>query len=153
MTVHTDYSFGDIRYICPDVGYQSAVLLGYCIAGCIRDIQSCCPGVDDRFEYLIEKLAVGSAGIFGVKLDVVGIFERAFDSLYRHLDDIGFLLAHRPAVLSTAELALNMDVRDTDAGMDSAAFGLGDGLAADIDILGPGAGQAADSDRPDFLAY
>ena len=57
-----------------------------------------------------------------------------FNSRYRHLDCLGLFLAQRLAVFVIAELSGDMDIRNAQTRMNAAAFGLGQRLAAHVDI-------------------
>ena len=130
----TDRRLVDIRNLLANAGDQLPKFIRNRIAGRIRNIQYRCPSVDHRFEYLVQIRWFGPAGVFGIKLYIVGVLPSVFNRRDRHLDCLGFFFAQRLAVFFIGELSGDIDILNTQSRMDPAAFGFGQRFAAGINI-------------------
>ena len=114
---------------------EVAELVGHAVAHRIGDVDRARPGLDHRLQDPAEKIGLGTAGVFRGELNVIGVASRPFDGMHR-------LLHH--LVRGHAQLALHVDGRGGDKGVNTRRLGPGEGLAGDVNILVQGPGQAAD---------
>ena len=71
----------------------------------------------------------------GVGFNIVGVRASALDRIHRHPHHLGLLFAQRLSVLFVPKLAEDVNIGNTDAGVDSRLLGFGQRLAASFDIF------------------
>ena len=138
----------DVRHLLADAADQAAVLLRHGVAGGVGNVDHGGAGIDHRLEHLEQVGGIGASGVFGVELHVVGELARQLDRVDRHLQDLHFLLGEGLAVPVVPELAHDVDVGGADSGMDARPLGLGQRLAARLDVDRHRARQRADRRAP-----
>jgi hypothetical protein len=124
-----------VRYALDQGTDQLAELVRQVVADRVRDVHRGGARVDHRLDHPAEKVDLGTTGILGRELDIVGKAAGAFHCVHGLLDDLPGL---------HAQLHLHVDGRCRDEGVD-ARGGCGfQGLAGPVDIPVECARQAAD---------
>ena len=138
MAVHADRRFLDVGHVGANRPDQIAELLGDGVASGVGDVDDGRAGVNRRLEHFEQVGRVGTAGVFGVELHVVGVAAGALDRVDGHLHHADLLFAQSLAVALVPELAHDVNVGDADAGMDSRTLRFGQSFAASLDVSGHG---------------
>src|SRR5579864_5529103 len=149
--MNADGAARDVGHALAEGANQATVLLGYRVAGGIGDVDDGSAGVDGGFDHFEQIRWIGAAGIFGVELDIIGVFAREFDGGNGHLQDFSFLFGEGLAVAFILKFSGNVNIGSADAGVNAGTFGLGQRFAAGVDVIGNGAGKSADGRTVDFL--
>ena len=105
------------------------------VADGVGDVDRGGAGLDRGLHAAAQEIVLGAGGVLGRPLDVVGVVARARHRRDHHIEDL--LRLH-------LELPLHVDRRGRDEGVDAAALGRLDRLAAAVDVLLAGAREASD---------
>ena len=88
MAMHRPHRLIGIRNALAQIADQAAELLRHRVADGIRHVDGRRPRFDHLFEDAAQKIEIRTAGVFGRKLDIVGVFARPFDRAHSLVDHL-----------------------------------------------------------------
>ena len=144
VTMHREDRLVGVRDTLAQGSDEATKLIRDVVAHRVRNIDGTGAGIDDRLEHATEEVDLGASGILGRELHIVGVTPRPLNGMHRLREHL--IRAH-------VELALHVDGRCGDEGMDPPGVGTGQRLAGTVDVLVERSGQTADPALLDRLGH
>ena len=151
MAVDADGCARNVGNVVANAANQFTVLLGNGVASGVGNVDDGCARIDNGLQHLEEVQGCGAAGIFGVELNVAHAIARTLYGIHGQGHELCLLAFERLAIALVAELAHDVNVGNANAGVNAGTRGLGERLAAGLDVGGNRPRQCADGRPLDLL--